>query len=608
MYSSENGVNTKVKNIRKKDRDVSTEQLQVLYEALSNFTDIMRWEENENLSSWTERLLKHLTVYLNAVQSVIYTADLHGSHLEFAGGFAVDSTEHIKRKIPIGHGLLGQAAKSQEKFMFEDSQRFKATNSKGFLNVAGVLIVPLVYNYITRGVLEVAFARTPTPEALQAIDALSETIAANLNALIKEKELKQSLITIQEGQERLKRFSAVLSEGIIFLDSSNNITEANDAFLRIFNYSLDEAIGKNAMGFLADKNLSFGDLVLKTEEGIMHRTKVHAENGCSIHIEISAKKAYFKGEISNIMLVRDVTKQVETEINLRNSEARLAEAQAVVELSKIIEQKNNNIVASINYAHRIQTAMLPNINNLSALLPNSFIFFNPRDIVSGDFYWFSSLSDSKNKKHKNKLQQKIVVAVVDCTGHGVPGAFMSLLGANLLNEIVNQTGIIQSDIVLNELHKGIRRTLKQDETRSNDGMDIALCVYDKEMHTLEYAGAKSPIFYVQNETPYSIKGDIRPIGGEQRETERLFTRHQIPLIDASGNRIPTSFYLFSDGYQDQFSGATNKKFGSKKFREFLYSQYKLPVSEQLTNIREMFKDWKGNSPQIDDVLVIGVEL
>jgi len=574
----------------------------VHYESFSYFADIMRWEENEDITSWTERLLIHLVKYLKGVQGAIYTADNQKQTLLFAGGFALEKITNLKNEIKFGDGIVGQVAKSQEKFIIHDPKRFKASSSKPFLNIAGVLVVPLVYNYITRGVLEVTFTKAPENTSVRIVETLAETIASHLNALLKEHELKKSLQEVKNSQERLKRFSEVISEGIVFIDAKNKICEANDAFLRIFGYELHQVLGSEITDFLINKELSLSELARLTIGNLTYTTQALHKDRKLIYVTITSGKADFQHQTFDLVSFRDVSKQVETEENLKESEEKLAEAQAIVELSKIIEHKNRNIVASITYAQRIQEAMLPSEEKIRYILPESFIFFRPRDIVSGDFYWFSALTDANGKT------EKIIIASVDCTGHGVPGAFMSLLGINLLNEIVNMRSITQADLILNELHKGIRKTLKQNETKTNDGMDMALCVIDLKNRTLEYAGAKSPLFYVQHEQAHFIKGNIVPIGGEQREVERLFTKHTIVLADEQGLPIPTAFYLFSDGYHDQFGQENNKKFGSRKLKEFLFQIHHQSASAQHDLLQQTFEQWKGSTNQIDDVLVMGVKI
>ncbi len=289
--------------------------------------------------------------------------------------------------------------------------------------------------------------------------------------------------------------------------------------------------------------------------------------------------------------------------------------QANLEISKALEHikfQNINITQSINYAQRIQDALLPSIEKLHKNLPESFILFKPRDIVSGDFYWFSEAEPSFSKQSSiiEKIKQKgslnklitsknFIISAVDCTGHGVPGAFMSMIGINLLNEIVNR-GIVEADLILNELHKEVRHALKQKHTESKDGMDMSICVIKKEEKVVDFSGANNPVIYIQNNELKIIKGDKNGIGGDQKETERLFTKHTIKID------TPTTFYIFSDGYSDQFGGGVGKKFYPKYFRQLIFEIYDKPMSEQKNILDKNFNEWKGREyQQVDDVLVIG---
>jgi len=259
----------------------------------------------------------------------------------------------------------------------------------------------------------------------------------------------------------------------------------------------------------------------------------------------------------------------------------------------VSKKRGDDITASINYAQNIQKAILPNKENIIDALSEHFIFFKPRDIVSGDFYWFSDM---------RKINKRIVLAAVDCTGHGVPGAFMSMVANDLLNYIVNEKRIVDAGLILTLLHKEIRQVLKQEETQNRDGMDMSLVVIDKLNKKIYFSGAKNPLFYIQDNELYQIKGDKMPIGGEQREAERFFTKHEISL------KKETTFYLFSDGYQDQFGGKKGRKFMVKRFRELLFEIHQKPMIEQKSILKETLKNWMGEEKQIDDILVMGVKL
>jgi serine phosphatase RsbU (regulator of sigma subunit) len=197
---------------------------------------------------------------------------------------------------------------------------------------------------------------------------------------------------------------------------------------------------------------------------------------------------------------------------------------------------------------------------------------------------------------------KILLAAVDCTGHGVPGAFMSMIGIDMLNEIVNGKGITEPDQILNLMHRRIRQALKQEITQNRDGMDIALCVIDEKGRQLTFSGAKTSIVYCQNDQLLEIKGNNVPIGGLQREQDRIFTRHVI------STETPTTFYLFTDGYKDQFGGNSNTKLTARAFKQLLFSMHKQPADAQKTALANHLEEWMGTHPQLDDILVIGVKI
>ncbi|MCU0447878.1 MAG: tetratricopeptide repeat protein [Microscillaceae bacterium] len=260
-----------------------------------------------------------------------------------------------------------------------------------------------------------------------------------------------------------------------------------------------------------------------------------------------------------------------------------------------IEAQNIHIKDSIDYAQRIQSAMLPSVDKIKKVFPESFVIFYPRDIVSGDFYWLY------------ELDNQIIMVVADCTGHGVPGALMSMIGESLLDQIVHERKIYNPGIILSELHKGIRTNLRQQETRNQDGMDIVICHIDFARQQMQFAGAMNPLFYIQNQQFFEIKANKHGVGGyfyeNEKPTERVFDNH---IIDISQ---PTMIYLFSDGYQDQFGGEKGRKFMLKRFREMLIENAKLPIDQQHHIFQETLHDWRGNTyEQTDDILLIGIKL
>jgi len=255
-----------------------------------------------------------------------------------------------------------------------------------------------------------------------------------------------------------------------------------------------------------------------------------------------------------------------------------------------IVHKNQKIEDSIRYAYQIQTAILPDDAYLKSLLPNHFIFYQPKDIVSGDFYWVT------------ERDNLIFFCVADCTGHGVPGAFMSVVGSNALHHAVNELGLNEPHSILHETDRKIRSMLHQEKgSESKDGMDIGLCVLDTERLTLDFAGAGRPLYHLSNGNLAEIKGDKFPIGGGQHE-EKSFTLHRDAL--QKGDRI----YLFSDGITDQFGGANKKKFTPKRLQEFIVTNRLPNIVEQGILFRETMTTWMHGQVQLDDLTLMAVEV
>lgn len=272
-------------------------------------------------------------------------------------------------------------------------------------------------------------------------------------------------------------------------------------------------------------------------------------------------------------------------------EANKTLEQKVIERTRKIESQNQEITSSIQYASRIQNALLPLDEELNKSLQSYFILSKPRDIVSGDYYWLAHKDD------------KVIIAVADCTGHGVPAAFLSILGVAFLDEIVNKAVTIRANEILNQLSgqliKSLHQTGKNDKTR--DGMEMALCVFDHGKHKLQYSGAFRPLYLIRDNELKEFKGDLMPIGIYEQEGQ-LFTNKEI--IFNKGDVI----YLFSDGYVDQLGGTERKTFRSENFKKLLVDIHKLPMCEQKKTLDKKFEDWKGEVDQIDDILIVGIIL
>jgi serine phosphatase RsbU (regulator of sigma subunit) len=262
----------------------------------------------------------------------------------------------------------------------------------------------------------------------------------------------------------------------------------------------------------------------------------------------------------------------------------------------LLEQTSTKLKASINYAQRIQNALMSTEIEIKEAIDESFVYFQPRDVVSGDFYWFNKVIDENG-------DELLILAAVDCTGHGVPGAIVSVVGMSLLNTITNLKGLNDPGEILFELNKDIITNLRQSETLVNDGMDMTIVSINPKTKEIKFAGAKNPLMYVENGELIRIRGDKFAIGGQQREKDRNYVTHTIAPTDA-----PRMYFLFSDGYQDQFGGEKGFKFLTSNFKALLLEIHDKPVIDQKDILYNRINNWKGDFHQTDDMLVIGFRL
>ena len=284
--------------------------------------------------------------------------------------------------------------------------------------------------------------------------------------------------------------------------------------------------------------------------------------------------------------------------------------QIIEEQKQIVDQKNIHITESITYAKRIQDAILPSREELLNYFPHHFIFFRPKEIISGDFYWYYPVtipSPTKEEENNQELSFSqyaggVLFAAVDCTGHGVPGAFMSMIGNTLLNKIVNEQKIIQPAEILNHLQKGITSALHQESRTQDDGMDISICLFNKEKNKIVFAGAHHSVFIVHEGTMQTIKGDPYSIGTLFSKKNVVFTQKEILLQKNS------SVFFSTDGFEDQPGGIDGKKFLSARLENLFLSVSSLEIKKQEETITKTFDDWKGEHPQRDDILLAGIRI
>ena len=282
-------------------------------------------------------------------------------------------------------------------------------------------------------------------------------------------------------------------------------------------------------------------------------------------------------------------------MDFKNREIKRAR-DVLAEQSEELQELHEELKNSIRYALNIQEAIIPSSEFVISHFKDAFIFYQPKDIVSGDFYWFTHLNDDAR-------DIKIIIAA-DCTGHGVPGAFMTMLASSLINEIVLNQNIIEPDLLLLALDKKLTDTLKNEKkgVKINDGLDIAVLSIDMKNNLIKFASAHQPLYYIRKNKLIEIKGSKFPVGSAQYGSKKEFKLNTFSFENGD------AYYIFSDGFQDQFSEKEHRKFMSRRFRELLTSVNRLPMKLQAEKIIKEFSNWKGNASQTDDVMVIGIRV
>jgi serine phosphatase RsbU (regulator of sigma subunit) len=413
-----------------------------------------------------------------------------------------------------------------------------------------------------------------------------------------------------ESYERLSAYFEHINNYDQSLEYYRRYLGLNDS---LFNEENSQRMEKLKISYELDK--AQGQLLLMQQDKVLREAELHRKNTITFAAVLLGLLAlafgvYMYKTSRKQKLINEELHAQKEEIESQKEEIE-SQKEEMARLYEAVQSQHNDIQHSILYAKRIQEAMLPDIGHIQEHFPESFVLFLPKDVVSGDLYWFAELGAhavfqeapdmSGNRVFMGFESPKTVIAAVDCTGHGVPGGFMSMIAHNALNDIVIERHITSPDEILRQLHLHVQKALRQQTSKIQDGMDIALCVIDTENKRLEYAGAKNPLIYIQNGQLYELRPDRYSIGGLWNE-ELHFEKHSIALDS------PTQLYLCSDGYQDQFGGSQNRKFMKNRFKELLLSLHTLPMQSQEEALAKTLEEWKGQEAQTDDILILGLQV
>jgi len=395
-------------------------------------------------------------------------------------------------------------------------------------------------------------------------------------------ERKASELKLTEQNDRLRKLSIIaeqMNEAVFITDNTGAVEYYNYGMVRNSGYSNSEfdiivKRLKNIQNMSSHPGIQTVVDGFKTKPDTVFYDSSHKKkDGSIMWTTASLSPVYNDDELEHIVVVY-------TDITKRHN------------IAKQLKQSNKDLTDSILYAKQIQRAVLPEKNILQQIFKSSFVFYQPRDIVSGDFYWFSQIKDF------------IFIAAADCTGHGVPGALMSMIGNEFLHQIINSSNIQSPGAALEALDKMIVRALHQNtdgDDSMKDGMDIAFCAIHLPTLTCQYAGAFNPLYLIREGELQVFEATKDSIGGNFSKNKH-FETHNIDL------KPKDRVYIFSDGYTDQFGGSNNKKFTRKRFKNLLLSLQDTPMPEQQAVLKSTFLEWKGDKRQVDDMLIIGFEI
>lgn len=480
-----------------------------------------------------------------------------------------------KEGMAINYGHIGNVyrglneyEKAMENFILSKEIREEIGDKKGIANV----LIGIALNYLAQGKTTQALEN-----AKQAL-SLSKELGINKETMDAAQILYQAYKAIGNNVKALEAHE----EYTLYKDSVSYIQNERELISREFKANYERQALSDSLEYAKQQEIAELEFETELDKARTRQYALYMGLALLLALGLTAFMAYRNKRHDNLVIS--------------------AQKKKVEEQKELVEEKNQKIWDSITYAQRIQTAILPPMRMMKEALPDSYIIYLPKDLVAGDFFWLE------------KVGTTTLFAVADCTGHGVPGAIVSVVCHNALNRSVREFGLTEPAQILDKTRELVIETFEKSEEEVKDGMDIALCSYNKRTKKLQYAGANNSLYHittingevderaVKNETHFvnEIKADRQPIGRHLKPSP--FTNHTLKLNTGD------SIILFSDGFADQFGGAEGKKYKYKPFKELLLSLYDKPMEEQKALVLQAFNDWKGAEEQIDDVCIMGLRV
>lgn len=498
-----------------------------------------------------------------------------------------------KGTLAFGDQILGELEVSRKQYAKAKTYFLQARK----LNQAIGEAPQVALNDIALG--EVAYFQK---EYMTALDYLKQGI--NLAKNLKRADVVRDGLEIRaKVHQALGDFKQAYTDYQLFKKTSDSLLN-QESIRKLANVELQHTFSKREDSLKQQQNQKIAILSADQERRKANARTMYIGLGLAAVLIVVLLYFYIDKQRNN-----DKLNRANERLGASNEEIRTANEALQASHAKVAEI-NKNIKASITYAKRIQSAILPAQEEIEREFPEHFIIYKPRDIVSGDFYWFAKTEpqpvySTSDDFHEGKVlegfsNEKKILVVADCTGHGVPGAFMTMLSIQALNNIVIQNNVHEPAQILYQLDVYIKKVLKTQQTQVRDGMDISICVIDEVEQTLTFAGAKNPLIYAQNNQVQVLAGSPYSINGQAKAKQASkFTSY---VIDTS---IPTTFYMYSDGYQDQFGGPEDRKFMKKRFQAMIREIITLNIQQQKRHLENTLQDWMKDRDQLDDILVLG---